>query len=123
MGKMRARGSVDEIKKQFGIGYNLIISHKEALKGRYEHEQEILSRVKGSFLDEKMSTELRSQYTLPFQAVETFPDLFEYLEGQGVKFSLKQTSLEDAFLNFTNIQKVESAQRRGLAGRPVDDEL
>lgn len=60
MGKMRAKGSVDEIKKQFGIGYNLIISHKEPLDGKFEHEQEILTRVRGSFLDEKMSTETRS---------------------------------------------------------------
>ena len=66
MGKMRAKGSVDEIKKQFGIGYNLIISHKNPLDGKFEHEQEILRRVEGSFLDEKMSTETRSQYTLPF---------------------------------------------------------
>ena len=36
---------------------------------------------------------------------------------------MKQTSLEDAFLNFTNIQKVESAQRKGLSEKPVDDEL
>ena len=26
MGKMVAKGSVDEIKKRFGIGYNLIIN-------------------------------------------------------------------------------------------------
>ena len=58
--------TVDEIKKQFGIGYNLIINRKEPLEGKFEHEQEILARVKGSFLDEKMSTETRSQYTLPF---------------------------------------------------------
>jgi len=66
---------------------------------------------------------MRSQYTLPFQAVDTFPDLFEYLERQDIKFTLKQTSLEDAFLNFTNIQKLENAQRKGLSETPVDDEL
>ena len=31
MGTMRAKGSVDEIKKQFGIGYNLVINHKVPL--------------------------------------------------------------------------------------------
>ena len=39
MDKMKAKGSVDEIKKQFGIGYNLIINHNEPLDGKFEHEE------------------------------------------------------------------------------------
>lgn len=66
MGKMRAKGSVDEIKKQFGIGYNLIINHQQPLEGPFAHEAEILARARGSFLDEKMTNEMKSQYTLPF---------------------------------------------------------
>lgn len=41
---------------------------------------------------------------LPFSQVDQFPSLFEALEKLGLKVSLKQTSLEDAFLNFTNIK-------------------
>lgn len=41
-----------------------------------------------------------------------------------MKFNLKQTSLEDAFLNFTNIQKLETAQRKTPGDEQmVDDEL
>jgi len=125
MGTMRAKGSVDEIKKQFGIGYNLVINHKVPLDGRFEHEAEILARIKGALLDEKMSTESRSQYTLPFRAVEQFPNMFEYLERNDIKFTLKQTSLEDAFLNFTNIQKVsQEREKKGLSNEEtqLDDE-
>lgn len=77
MGKMVAKGSVDEIKKKFGIGYNLIINHDPKAEEKLGFETEILSRIKGSFLDEKNSSELKSYYTLPFEAVDEFPGLFE----------------------------------------------
>ena len=55
---MVARGSVDDIKKKFGIGYNLIISHTnnsfENLKNKFEREA--LNIIKGSYFDEKNST-------------------------------------------------------------------
>jgi hypothetical protein len=65
---MVARGSVDEIKKKFGIGYNLIINHKnnifENLKSNFEREA--LNTIKGSYFDEKISTLDKSIYVLPF---------------------------------------------------------
>lgn len=67
MGQVRAKGSVDEIKKRFGIGYNLIVSHEPgATEIPYKYEQSILSNVPGSFYDPKMSSDLKSCYTLPF---------------------------------------------------------
>jgi hypothetical protein len=39
--------------------------------------------------------------------VDKFPQFFEYLESQDIKFTLKQTSLEDAFLNFTNLKNAD----------------
>ena len=35
-GKMVAKGSVDEIKKKFGIGYNLIINNREHTPSEYD---------------------------------------------------------------------------------------
>lgn len=68
---MVAKGSVDEIKKKFGIGYNLIINHTnnsiesfEYLKNKFE--KEALSRIKGSYFDDKNSNEFKSIYVLPF---------------------------------------------------------
>lgn len=65
---MVAKGSVDEIKKKFGIGYNLIISHNnnsfENLKTKFEREA--LNIIKGSYFDEKNSTSDKSIYVLPF---------------------------------------------------------
>ena len=65
---MVAKGSVDEIKKKFGIGYNLIINHNnnsfENLKTKFEREA--LNNIKGSYFDEKNSTLDKSIYVLPF---------------------------------------------------------
>jgi hypothetical protein len=65
---MVAKGSVDEIKKKFGIGYNLIISHNnnyfENLKTKFEREA--LNIIKGSYFDEKNSNSDKSIYVLPF---------------------------------------------------------
>ena len=102
LGKMVSKGSVDEIKKKFGIGYNLIIHNQSSSLSEYEPE--ILKRILGAYKDGKSSSEQKSIYILPFQAVDQFADLFEYLEENQIKFTLKQTSLEDAFLNFTNLK-------------------
>jgi len=100
LGKIITKGTVDEIKKKFGIGYNLVLN----LDKNQEHfEQEILKRIPGSYRDENKE---KHQFVLPFKSVDKFPDLFSFLEELEVTFSLKQTSLEDAFLNFTDIQNV-----------------
>ena len=105
LGKMVAKGSVDEIKKMFGIGYNLIINQQDDQPIQYE--ELILHQIPGSFRDEKNSNEQKSYYILPFSAVGQFPNLFEKLEKLNLKFTLKQTSLEDAFLNYTNLKNTK----------------
>jgi len=64
LGKMVSKGSVDEIKKKFGIGYNLIIYNESF--SIPEYEPEILKRILGAYKDEKNSSEQKSIYILPF---------------------------------------------------------
>ena len=71
LGKIVAKGSVDDIKKKFGIGYNLVInndcnSYQESNYFNSKLENCILSRIKGSYFDEKNSNDLKAIYVLPF---------------------------------------------------------
>lgn len=75
-----------------------------------KYENEILKRIQGSYRDENQQ---KKQYVLPFKSVNQFPELFSTLEALQIPFSLKQTSLEDAFLNFTDIQNVANKKDPG----------
>ena len=55
--------------------------------------------ITGAYQDEE------GDFILPYKEVDRFPDLLEKLEEQSLSYNLKQNSLEDAFLNFTNLQK------------------
>ena len=102
---MVAKGSVDEIKKRFGIGYNLIINQPDF--DDKEVVEKLHAIVPGSYKDQHSNAQ-KSVYVLPFSAVDKFPEFFEYLESKEINYTLKQTSLEDAFLNFTNLKNAES---------------
>lgn len=81
---MVTSGSPDDIKKRFGIGYNLLINHDA---GEAESFKELVeSHVPKAEAD---LDELRSRFTLPFEAVGSFPELFSKLEDRQVKFSLR----------------------------------
>ena len=49
LGKIITKGTVDEIKKKFGIGYNLVITTET---NKEQYELEILKRISGSYRDE-----------------------------------------------------------------------
>lgn len=49
LGKIIIKGTVDEIKKKFGIGYNLVITTET---NKEQYELEILKRISGSYRDE-----------------------------------------------------------------------
>ena len=69
--------------------------------------EKLQATVPGSYKDQHSNAQ-KCVYVLPFSAVDKFPEFFEYLETQEIKFTLKQTSLEDAFLNFTNLKNADS---------------
>lgn len=81
---MVANGSPDDIKKRFGIGYNLLITHEHK-------EAEMLKALVESHVDRAVAEldEQKSRFTLPFDAVSQFPALFKTLESRQVKFSLR----------------------------------
>lgn len=45
-------------------------------------------------------------YVLPFNQIKNYPELFRTLEkNQNLEFKLILTSLEEAFLNFSSVEK------------------
>ena len=70
LGKIITKGTVDEIKKKFGIGYNLVLNVD---KNEQQYEHEILKRIPGSYRDENQQ---KQQFVLPFKSVDRFPELF-----------------------------------------------
>lgn len=104
-GKMVAKGTVTEIKRKFGIGYCITIGRADDEQA--EIDEAVLRMVPGSIRDTDISAQ-KCKYILPFQQVDQFSDFFKWLEDRNLKFSLKQTSLEDAFINFTNLNSASS---------------
>jgi hypothetical protein len=55
MGKLVSKGTVEQIKRKFGIGYNISITNTENNEQMSEFEAYILDRIPGSFKDDKKS--------------------------------------------------------------------
>ena len=55
MGKLISKGTVDQIKRKFGIGYNIGITNNKNEQQMSEFESYILERIPGSFKDDKNS--------------------------------------------------------------------
>jgi len=103
-GKLVARGSVDEIKKRFGIGYQLRLARPPDA----ECEALVLGGVRGAFKEQG-----EGRFVLPFASVGEVGGLLGRLERRGVEFAVSQASLEEAFLNFTNLGSQPSQRGQG----------
>jgi hypothetical protein len=55
MGKLVSKGTVEQIKRKFGIGYNISVTNTENNEQMSEFEAYILDRIPGSFKDDKKS--------------------------------------------------------------------
>ena len=55
MGKLVSKGTVEQIKRKFGIGYNISITNTQNEEQMKEFEAYILERIPGSFKDDKNS--------------------------------------------------------------------
>jgi hypothetical protein len=64
MGKIVSKGSVDDIKKRFGIGYHLTV--ESAQQDIQKQEEEILRQIQGAARDDKNTSGAKTQYLLPF---------------------------------------------------------
>ena len=78
-----------------------------------------MSMIPGSIPDAQ-STGHKLKFVLPFAQLNQFSACFKHLEDEGLEFSLQQTSLEDAFLNFTKQQSKRPNESDPDGNRRVD---
>lgn len=111
-GKLVSQGTVDEIKKRYGVGYNLRITGTS--KGFIDEASRIVSEsIPESYVSLRsgighQTNDIKKEhvnYVLPLQKLNEFPKLFERLENvEGIEFKVVLTSLEEAFLNFSKVE-------------------
>lgn len=106
-GKLFCVGSSEFIKKKFGVGYHLVLTHKEeqiSLGANNTSTPEHIANLVQSSIPSAVRVEDSApgvqKFLLPFTEQDRFAKLFTELEGhQNVKVSLEMNSLEDAFIN------------------------
>ena len=85
-GKLVQKGTVLDIKKKFGVGYNLTIYHQESQRRLIENK---LTETIPNSIKDPTSTLTKSQFILPFAEIDNFHHFFEFLEWYNLKFSIK----------------------------------
>lgn len=83
-GKLLTLGTPNFIKKNFGDGYHLDITHRAEVKEEFEAKKEeitqkVLSMVKDSKIDPQTTNDVLT-FLLPYTSQKQFPSLFEQLE-------------------------------------------
>ncbi|CDW82000.1 abc transporter family protein [Stylonychia lemnae] len=128
-GKLVSQGSVDDIKKRFGVGYNLKISNRDESiisQDRLDQLKELVSfHVPGSYLKQnELFMRSSVEYILHINQIDNYHRLFRELENiQDITFKVVLNSLEEAFLNFSNVKKqnLQSAESSESSKIPFDD--
>ena len=107
-GKLLALGTSNFIKKNFGVGYHLLINNaiKDDKNGKASNgfdREKMLSIIKkhmGEIQVNPQRNEESLSVLLPFEGHGGFAKLFEELESiEEVEFSMEMNTLEDAFIN------------------------
>jgi len=102
-GKLFALGSVDFIKKEFGVGYTLVLQSRQNPLILKEKAQEIDSKIRSIIPSATLhgDTNLNvMKYSLPFSEQSKYAKLFLDIEKmKEIQINLQMSSLEEAFLN------------------------
>ena len=111
-GRLLALDTAFNIKKQFGVGYNLSIEPKcdlatfVSIKGDLDN---LILRVSGIIGVEESSdsTNKKYIYQIPFSGQDKIPTLLQTLERQFqmVFCDLEMNSLEDAYINIAKAEE------------------
>eukprot|EP00347_Sterkiella_histriomuscorum_P015355 403357331 len=110
-GKLVALGTVDEIKKKYGVGYNLKV--QSSTHGQFLSQdliQQVIEIVKQIVpTSYQRQNDFKTQHSLEFvmqiNQQNLYPQLFRELENiPEIQYKVILTSLEDAFLNFSNLK-------------------
>ncbi|CAD8203334.1 unnamed protein product [Paramecium octaurelia] len=99
-GKMTAFGTVDSIKRQFSVGYNILIECQNEL-----HQKQILDQIQSTLLlicknDIQFIPQNRNlKLNIPLSNSANVASALEYLETvQNINISFEMTTLEDAYI-------------------------
>lgn len=119
-GKIRDIGPSLELKERHGPGYKL-----HCVKSGNNEEQfnllnqTVVDYIKGARYDPEQSSGAEATFNLPFDRLQDFPKLFDYIESNAVElglvsFGLTPSTLEDVFL---------SLERENFSGVLVQEEV
>jgi len=92
-----------EWKKKYGHGYRLLIEANNSKE--MKAAEAIVKRHVKDIMTSKKDGERKSEYILPMGDLRSYSRLFEELEkNKELKLSLEYSSLEDAYLNITELR-------------------
>ncbi|XP_069808748.1 ABC-type organic anion transporter ABCA8-like isoform X2 [Dendropsophus ebraccatus] len=107
-GRLKCVGSSLFLKRKWGIGYHLRMQVSPSCD-----PEEVTSIIKQHIPSAKLSVHNQEQltYTLPFENVDCFPDLFAHLDrrvGQDlVTYGVSMTTLDDVFIKLEGEAELE----------------
>ncbi|CAD8075622.1 unnamed protein product [Paramecium sonneborni] len=96
-GQLLAVGSLDYIKRKFGVGYNLKLSF-ENLNIRNLIIENVQKKIPNCFLETKYSNNNKLVFNIPFSLKGKLSDLFYKLEALDVQIGLEMKTLEDVYV-------------------------
>lgn len=117
-GKLCCCGSSLFLKKNFGVGYNLVVEKLSAMGSKSEPVKEL---IEGYIPDSNMLTDVGTEITfqLPLAAASVFPKMFadldNHLEQLGVRsYGMSVTTLEEVFIKIAHGTSTNAAAAAGL---------
>ncbi|XP_075034204.1 ATP-binding cassette sub-family A member 9-like isoform X2 [Mixophyes fleayi] len=108
-GRLKCVGTSLFLKRKWGIGYHLRMQVSPSC------DPEVMtSMIKQHISSAKLTTKTEQEltFTLPFQNMDVFPDLFSHLDGHVgqniVSYGVSMTTLNDVFLKLEGDAEIES---------------
>ncbi|XP_076007941.1 cholesterol transporter ABCA5 [Genypterus blacodes] len=122
-GQLRCVGSSMYLKIKCGVGYHIRMSVKEGCDS-----ETITALVKQHVPKAKLSRQQEAEltFTLPFESMDTFPDLFSEIDNQPnlgiINYGVSMTTLEDVFLRLEAEAEVDQADYSVFNREQAEDE-
>ncbi|KAJ1129411.1 hypothetical protein NDU88_007781 [Pleurodeles waltl] len=122
-GSLKCVGTSLFLKRKWGIGYHLRMHVMDSCNA-----EDITSVVKYHIPSARLSRQPEQEmiYTLPFDSIDSFPDLFSDLDirtGQDItSYGVSMTTLEDVFLKLEGDQAIEQTDFGVFSQEQTDEE-